>query len=62
MKDYGKYSSIAIELLLIVFAAVFVGVKFDVSFVELKPLFTVLMSLSGVALGLFVTLKRLIKK
>ncbi len=62
MKDYGKYSSIAIELLLIVFAAVFVGVKLDESFVELKPLFTVLMSLSGVALGLFVTLKRLIKK
>ena len=62
MNEYGKYSAIAFELLFIVFFGVFAGYKLDQHFVELKPLFTVSLSLIAIAIGLYATLKKLTKK
>ena len=62
MNEYGKYSAIAFELLCIVFLGVFAGYKLDEHFVELKPLFTVSLSLIAIAIGLYATLKKLTKK
>ncbi|MBO7180548.1 MAG: AtpZ/AtpI family protein, partial [Bacteroidales bacterium] len=45
MKEYGKYSAIAFELLVVIFVGVFVGYKLDSYFTNLKPLFTVSFSL-----------------
>lgn len=62
MNEYGKYSAIALELLFVVFLGVFAGYKLDEHFVELKPLFTVSLSLIAIAIGLYATLKKLTKK
>ena len=62
MNEYGKYSAIAFELLFIVFLGVFARYKLDEHFVELKPLFTVSLSLIAIAIGLYATLKKLTKK
>ena len=62
MNEYGKYSAIAFELLFIVLLEVFAGYKLDEHFVELKPLFTVSLSLIAIAIGLYATLKKLTKK
>ena len=62
MNEYGKYSAIAFELLFVVFLGVFAGYKLDEHFVELKPLFTVSLSLIAIDIGLYATLKKLTKK
>lgn len=62
MKEYGKYSAIAFELLAIIFAGVFAGYKLDLHFTNLKPLFTVGMSLIATAVALYATIRKLLKK
>ena len=62
MKEYGKYSSIAFELLVVIFVGVFVGYKLDSYFTNLKPLFTVSFSLISIAVALYSVLRKLIKK
>ena len=62
MKEYGKYSAIAFELLVVIFVGVFVGYKLDSYFTNLKPLFTVSCSLISIAVALYSVLRKLIKK
>lgn len=62
MKEYGKYSAIAFELLAIVFVGVYAGWKLDSLLPKVKPLFTVSLSLLSIAAGLYATLKKLTKK
>jgi F0F1-type ATP synthase assembly protein I len=62
LQEYGKYSSIAFELLLIIFCGVFVGYKLDSYFTNLKPLFTVSLSFISLAVSLYAMIKKLIKK
>ncbi len=62
MKEYGKYSAIAFELLVIIFAGVYAGWKLDTYIPKTKPLFTVTLSLLSIAVGLYATLKKLTKK
>jgi F0F1-type ATP synthase assembly protein I len=62
MKEYGKYSAIAFELLVVIFVGVFVGYQLDSYFTNLKPLFTVSFSLISIAVALYSVLRKLIKK
>lgn len=62
MKEYGKYSAIAFQLLAIVFLGTYVGYRIDMELPEVKPLFTVILSLLSIGIGLYVTLKDLTKK
>ncbi|HIW87788.1 MAG TPA: AtpZ/AtpI family protein [Candidatus Onthomorpha intestinigallinarum] len=62
MKEYGKYSAIAFQLLAIVFLGTYAGYRIDMKLPEVKPLFTVVLSLASIGIGLYVTLKDLTKK
>lgn len=62
MKEYGKYSAIAFQLLAIVFLGTYAGYRIDMELPEVKPLFTVILSLLSIGIGLYVTLKDLTKK
>ena len=61
LKDVAKYSAIAFQMLAIVLAGVFGGIKLD-QIVSLDfPLFTVILSLLAVALAIYYSIRDLIK-
>ncbi|MCR5424101.1 MAG: AtpZ/AtpI family protein [Bacteroidales bacterium] len=57
LNDWVRYSSLGIEMAVIIGAAVFAGVKIDTARQRQFPLFTILMTL----LGLTIALLRLFK-
>lgn len=62
LENYAKYSSIALQMLVIIGAGVFGGYKLD-KWAGLKfPLFTVIFSLLGVCAAIFLVTKDLLKK
>jgi len=62
LNNYGKYSSIAFQMLAIILIGVFGGVKLD-EWLELKfPVFTVILSLLSVSLAIYTVIKDLLKK
>ncbi len=62
LNNYGKYSSIAFQMLAIILIGVFGGVKLD-EWLELKfPVFTVTLSLLSVSLAIYTVIKDLLKK
>ncbi len=52
VNNYAKYSGLAFEMLGIIILCVWGGIKLDACF-DTKPLFTVLLSLGGVALAIY---------
>ena len=60
LKNYARYSSLAIQMLVIIFLGVFGGYKLD-QWLETKPLFTVILSLSGVTVAIYQAVKDFIK-
>ncbi len=57
----ARYSGLAFEMLFLILAGVFGGIKLDEKF-KLEPLFTVLGALIGVGLALYFALRDLLKK
>jgi len=53
---YSKYSTIAIQMVVIIVATSFGGVKLD-KLAGTKPLFTVILSLLGVAAAMWLVIK-----
>jgi F0F1-type ATP synthase assembly protein I len=62
LNNYARYSSIAVELIVIVLLGVFLGVKLDDWIDTGLPIFTILFSLGAIVLALYATLKDFIKK
>jgi hypothetical protein len=62
LKQYSKYSGIAIQMLVIILLGVFGGVKIDYWIGWELPIFTVLLSISAVFLAIYIVTKDLIKK
>lgn len=62
LKLYSKYSSIAVQMLIIILVGVFGGVKLDQWIGWKFPLLTILFSLLSVGIAMFVVTKDLIKK
>lgn len=62
LSNYARYSTIAVELIVIVLAGVFLGVKLDDWIDTGMPIFTVLFSMGAIVLALYATLRDFIKK
>lgn len=56
LKGYAHYSGLAVQMAVIIALATIGGVKLD-DVTNLKPLFTVVCSLAGVALSMYVVIK-----
>ncbi len=61
LHSYAYYSNIAIEMGVIIALGVFGGIKMD-TWLSTSPLFTVLLSLAGVAIAMYVMIKTLTPK
>ncbi|MDP4188061.1 MAG: AtpZ/AtpI family protein [Bacteroidota bacterium] len=59
LTDYGKYSSIAFQMLVIILLSVFGGFKLD-HWLHTTPVFTVILSIVGVFLAVYFAIKDLI--
>ncbi|MBE9490932.1 MAG: AtpZ/AtpI family protein [Bacteroidetes bacterium] len=62
LNSYARYSSIALQMLVIILLGVFGGYKLDEWLNLSFPVFTVLLSLLSVALAIYTVVKDLIKK
>ena len=61
LNAYARYSSIAIQMLVIILIGVFGGFKID-HWLQTKPIFTVILSLISVVLAIYYVTKDLLKK
>lgn len=62
LKNYAKYSSIAVQMLVIIGLGVFAGLKFD-EWLDLKfPVFTLIMSILSVVLAIYYVTRDFLKK
>ena len=62
LSDYTKYSGLAFQMGAIIAVAAWGGVKLDEKAETNKPIFTVILSLLGVFIAIYITLKDFIKK
>ena len=61
LDDYARYSSIAFQMLVIILAGVFGGIKLD-QWLKLKvPVFTIILSILSVILAIYYVTRDLIK-
>jgi len=60
--DYAKYSSLAFQMLVVILLFIFGGYKLDHWLTWNFPLFTVLGSLIGVGMSIYIALKDLLRK
>lgn len=58
---YSRYSTIAIQMVVIILGSTFGGIKLD-QVAGTKPLFTVILSLLGVAAAMWLIIKDAIKR
>ncbi len=62
LNNYARYSSIAMQMLVIIVLGVWGGVLLD-KYIGIKfPIFTVLLSLGSVSLAIYVAVKDFLKK
>jgi F0F1-type ATP synthase assembly protein I len=61
LSNYAKYSSLAVQMIVIILIGVFGGIKLD-KWLKLEfPVFTVILSLAGTGLAVYYGIKDLIK-
>ena len=61
LNAYARYSSIAIQMLVIILIGVFGGFKID-HWLQTEPIFTVILSITSVVLAIYYVTKDLLKK
>jgi F0F1-type ATP synthase assembly protein I len=62
LNNYAKYSSLSVQMIVIVLAGAYGGIKLD-KWIQWKfPLFTLLLSISGVTLAIYIAIKDFLKK
>lgn len=61
LNDYARYSSMAIQMLVIILLGVFSGFKLD-QWLHTKPILIVILSIVSVALSIYVVTKDLLRK
>ncbi|MDP1622940.1 MAG: AtpZ/AtpI family protein [Bacteroidales bacterium] len=61
LKDYARYSSMAIQMLAIILLGVFAGFKLD-QWLNTKPILTVILSIVSVGLSIYFVTKDLLRK
>ncbi len=60
LESYARYSSLAVQMLVIIFIGVFGGYKLD-SLLHTKPLFILILSLLAVAAAIYHSIKDFIR-
>ena len=60
--NYARYSSIALQMLAIILLCVFAGIKIDGWLHIKKPVFTIILSVVGVVVSIYVVTKDLLRK
>lgn len=61
LNDYAKYSSLAIQMGLIIGGGCYGGYKLDEYFRNQTPVFTIVLSLASIVLAMYLVLKDFIK-
>lgn len=61
LNDYAKYSSLAMQMGLIIGGGCYGGYKLDEHFHNQTPVFTIVLSLTSIALAMYLVLKDFIK-
>ena len=61
LNAYAKYSSLGIQMALIIGGGCYAGYKLDEYFKTVTPIFTIILSLLSIALAMYVVLKDFIK-
>ena len=62
LSNYGRYSGIAFQMIVIILLGIFFGKKMDKWFETKNPIYTAIFSLLGVIISLYVVLKDLVRK
>lgn len=61
LKDYARYSGLAFQMLFIILAGVWGGLKLD-AWLNLKPLLTIVLTIISVVLAIYFAVKDLLRK
>jgi F0F1-type ATP synthase assembly protein I len=61
LQDYAKYSGIAVQMIVIILVMTWIGIKLDKVTGLSTPVFTIIFSLLGVFIGIYVAVKDFIK-
>ena len=61
LQDYAKYSGIAFQMIVIILVMTWIGTKLDKAAGLNNPVFTIILSLLGVFIGIYVAVKDFIK-
>jgi ATP synthase protein I len=61
LNAYAKYSTLGIQMALIIGGGCYGGVKLDEYYNNTTPIFTIILSLVSIALAMYIVLKDLIK-
>jgi F0F1-type ATP synthase assembly protein I len=61
LKDYAKYTSLGVQMVVIILVCVWGGIKLDKLFKLDSPVFTVILSLLGVFAAIYTAVKDFIK-
>ena len=62
LSNYAKYTGIAFQMIVIILAGVFLGVKMDKWFHTNDPIFTAIVTLLCVILAIYTVIKDLLRK
>lgn len=62
LSDYARYSSIAMQMLVVILAGVWGGIEIDKTLNWKFPAFTVALSLISVAVAIYIAIKDFLKK
>ncbi len=62
LQDFGKYSGLAFQMLVIIGVMTWLGVKLDKVLGLSTPVFTIILSLLGVFAGIYTAIKDFIKR
>jgi ATP synthase protein I len=61
LSEYGKYTSLGVQMIVIILITVWGGIKLDKLFALETPVFTVILSLLGVFAAIYTAVKDFIK-
>jgi ATP synthase protein I len=62
LNNYARYTGVAFQMIIIILAGVYGGIKTDKWLNTGKPVFTAIFSLLGVVIAIYTVIKDLIKK
>ena len=61
MRDYARYSGIGFQMIAIILLGVFGGIELDKLVMYKFPIFTLIFTLTGVGLSMYVVIKEFLK-